>query len=122
MEEDKPALYDVKALELDWQRLLYKIKPQFKRKPNLQSMLFLIGVQELGQFQREFTKEEKQDLMHIAVCKLLSKDGYFDFVGKDDDGWPHYRATGQEQPDGLPAQEQLLKRKVLDYFQEQTDD
>lgn len=122
MEQDKKDLEATKALELDWQRLLYKIKPQFQRKPNLQSMLFLIGLQELGQFHREFTKEEKQDLMHVAVCKLLSKDGYFDFLGIDDDGWPHYRATGQEQPEGLPAQEQLLKQKVLDYFQELNED
>ncbi len=111
--EEKTAFQE---LELDWQRLLYKIKPQFKRKPNLQSMLFLIGLQELGQFHREFSKEEKQDLMHIAVCVLLTPIGYFDFVGVDDDGWPHYRSTGKEQPEGLPAQEQLLKLRILAYF------
>ena len=49
----------------------------------MDAMLFLIGVQELGRWKEGFTKEEKQDLMHIAVCRLFTDDGHYEFVGRD---------------------------------------
>jgi len=98
--------------------LLYRIKPKLKKKPNLQSLLFLIGLQEYGDLHRTYSKEEKQDLMHIAVCKVLSMSGYFKFIGLDDDGWPHYERTELEQPEGLEEQEELLKKQILLYFKD----
>ncbi|MBK8473130.1 MAG: hypothetical protein IPL33_13760 [Sphingobacteriales bacterium] len=53
----------------------------------MQALLFLIGVQELGQPGRSFSKEEKQDLMHIGVCHLLWDAGYFTYKGRDDEGY-----------------------------------
>ena len=49
-----------------------------KRPKDLNSTLFLISVQELGIGPKNFTKEEKQDLMHIAICKVLSYSGYYE--------------------------------------------
>ncbi|MBK8443822.1 MAG: hypothetical protein IPL35_10625 [Sphingobacteriales bacterium] len=108
---------DKRNLEVEWQRLLYRLKGHFKRKPTMEAVLFLIGVQELGQLQRAFTKEEKQDLMHIAVCKLMSKEGYYDFSHYDEEGWPHYSSNSQKTaPAGLKEQETLLKQLVLEYI------
>lgn len=99
-----------------WQDLLYELKGKFGRKPDLQSMLFLIGVQELNQLDRTFTKEEKQDLMHIAVCQLLSSKGYYRLEYIDEDGWPHYTIL-KEHPDfNLSKQEDFLKELILEYF------
>ncbi len=112
---------EAKALELAWQRLLYQIKPLFGRKPNLQSMLFLIGVQELGQLHREFTKEEKQDLMHIAVCTLMEHEYYYEFAGRDEDGWPHFERTHKPLPEDRKKQERLLKKQIINYFNNHTD-
>jgi len=105
-----------KELELNWQRLLFKLKSDLGKKPDLQSLLFLIGVQELGQLHRKFTKEEKQDLMHIAVCKLLSNEGYYNLIGLDEDGWPHYEQTTKEMPKGLGEQEKILKKQIINYI------
>ncbi len=105
-----------KELELNWQRLLFKLKSEFGKKPDLQSLLFLIGVQELGQIHKKFTKEEKQDLMHIAVCKLLSNEGYYNYIGLDEDGWPHYEQTTKEMPKGLGDQEKILKKQIINYI------
>ena len=105
-----------KELETEWQRLLYKTKPMFKRKPTLQTMIFLIGLQEYGHVNRKFEKEEKQDLMHIGVCTLMAQEGYFMFVGRDDDGWPHFEPTGKSIPEGLEGQERFLKSQILHYF------
>jgi len=104
--------------DFEWLRIQHLVKDaiQHDKLPNLQSILFLIGIQELGFVQKEFTKEEKQDLMHIAVCTLLSSDGYYAFKGLDQDGWPHFDQLRSIPEDGAQQQEQLLKTKVIHYF------
>ena len=109
---------DEQELEQAWDALMEELSGPLGRKPDLQGLLFLIGVQELGQIEKKFKKEEKQDLMHIAVCHLLSKAGYFEFTERDADGWPHYKAIKSLPLDqkGLAPQEQLLKEEILRYF------
>lgn len=104
--------------EFEWLRVRHWIKDRFGRKdlPDLNAVLFLIGMQELGKWQDKFTKEEKQDLMHIAICHLLSEDGYFEFEGIDADGWPHWKTLMPIDVKGLVAQEIMLQRKVIAYF------
>ncbi|MGB0840239.1 MAG: hypothetical protein ACPGXL_08870 [Chitinophagales bacterium] len=104
-------------LEEDWRDLLEDLGETLDRKPDLQSLLFLIGVQEFGDV-RKFSKEQKQDLMHVGVCHLLTPLGYFEFTHKDMDGWPHYKAIKPmpELVDNLASQEVLLKEQILEYF------
>ncbi len=107
-------------LDFEWLRVRHEVKDAMKREalPDLNTMLFLIGIQELGRWKKHFTKEEKQDLMHIAVCRLLAYEGYYEFVGRDADGWPHWRQVGGLQPLSLPQQERLLKEKIIQYFKD----
>jgi len=100
-----------------WQDLLYEMKGKLGRKPDFQGMLFLIGVQELNQLRQDFTKEEKQDLMHIAVCKLLSPVGYYKLSYVDEEGWPHYDLLKEPPNLNLVQQEFLLKKQILKYFE-----
>ncbi|MEM1002499.1 MAG: hypothetical protein AAGH46_07610, partial [Bacteroidota bacterium] len=75
-----------------WQALLNSLEINVGKKPkDLNAVLFLIGVQELGKGKRTFSKEEKQDLMHIAICKVLSMSGFYELEGLDEDGWPHWK-------------------------------
>jgi hypothetical protein len=60
------------AFNARWEALLATMQERFGRRPDLNALLLLIGVQELGQGVAAFTKEQKQDLMHIATCKLFS--------------------------------------------------
>ncbi len=108
-------------LDFEWLKIRHFIKDTFNREalPDLDAILFLIGVQELGSLKARYTKEEKQDLMHIAVCKLLSFDGYYKFYGLDQEGWPHYKAVTPLKTSGIKEQERLLKEKVVQYFKEQ---
>lgn len=105
-------------LEFEWLRVRHWVKDRFGRKdlPDMNAILFLIGMQELGKPQSVFSKEEKQDLMHIAICHLLSEDGYFEFEGMDADGWPHWKTLIPVDVKGLVAQERLLQRKIIAYF------
>ena len=84
---------------------------------NLDGIIYLIGVQELGQGKREFKKDEKVNLMHIAICKLLEPYGYYEFDFFDKDGWPHYKIL-TDLP-GLKPGEQtvLMKEAVVNYFE-----
>jgi hypothetical protein len=104
--------------EMEWKAVERRITEQFGEDIDLQGIIYLIGVQELGQGFRKFKKDEKVDLMHIAICTLLEPYGYYEFIGKDEDGWPHFKRT-QKLP-GLAAEDQelLMKRSIIQYFQE----
>lgn len=78
----------------------------------------MIGVQELGKGPLNFSKEEKQDLMHIAVCKLLSQAGFYVLTGTDKDGWPHWENIKSLPFISLKEQEGFLKLLIIDYFKE----
>lgn len=105
-------------LERTWQRLLTQIGTSLGRQPkDLNGVLFLIGVQELGQGYRPFSKEEKQDLMHIAICRVLSQSGFYELEGLDPEGWPHWRVTKKLPHFDLLEQEKLLKMHVIEYFE-----
>lgn len=104
------------SFEQAWGELMEEMIVRFGRQPDLQTLLFLIGIQELGQLGYSFTKEEKEDLMHIAVCELLSSKGYFIYMGRDEEGWPHYHQQKELPQSGRKAQESLLKEQILRYF------
>lgn len=83
----------------------------------MEAILFLIGMQEFGEIRSKFSKEQKQDLMHVAVCSLLANSGYYELTGKDKDGWPHFKQLKTVPPMGLAEQENFLKDHVLLYFE-----
>ena len=108
------------SLHQDWFKLINKLENILGQRPNdLNAVLFLIGIQELGQGVRTFSKEEKQDLMHIATCKILSYDGYYELENRDSDGWPHYRLLKTVDKDIIQKQVRLIRRNILKYFEEQ---
>jgi hypothetical protein len=102
---------------LQWYKIVFAMKRMFGKKPDMNALLFLIGMRELG-ITREFSKEEKMDLMHIATCKLLSYEGYYVFENTDADGWPHYTLVKKPPYADLLSQENTLKRLVVRYFEE----
>ena len=103
-------------LQVRWLKLRIWLKEKFGIKPDLDGILLLIGVQELGTGPREFTKEEKQDLMHIAVCAVLSASGYYVLEGNDEEGWPHFTQLKPLPEFNLFEQENFLKDHILLYF------
>jgi hypothetical protein len=106
-------------LQVRWLKLRIKLKEHFGIKPDMDGILFLIGIQELGSGKQEFSKEEKQDLMHIAVCTVLSLSGYYVSEGNDEDGWPHFKQMKPLPGFIMIEQENFLKDHILLYFQNQ---
>lgn len=103
-----------------WDNLVQKLSQQFADGEvlDLDAIIYLIGVQELGQLHKKFKKDQKVDLMHIAICRLLEPYGYYEFDYIDDEGWPHYNL--KEVLPTLKAGEQsvLMKEAIVNYFVE----
>lgn len=107
-------------LKARWEQVQKGLSRQFADGDPLEldAIIYLIGLQELGQPHRKFKKDHKLDLMHIAICRLLEPYGYYEFDFFDEDGWPHYRTI--EQLPQLKAGEQavLMKEAIVQYFLE----
>ena len=105
-------------LKKRWEEVVEKLSAQFADGDplDLDGIIYLIGVQELGQLHRTFKKDEKLNLMHIAICRLLEPYGYYEFEYFDEQGWPHY--TIKEELPNLKAGEQsiLMKDAIVNYF------
>lgn len=82
----------------------------------METILFLIGIQEFGEVREQFTKEQKQDLMHIAICSLFAQSGYYEPEGLDKDGWPHFKQLKSLPVMNMIEQENFLKDHILLYF------
>lgn len=104
-------------LQVRWWNLEAKLVERFGKKPDMETLLFLIGIQEFGQINPKFSKEQKQDLMHVAICSLLAPSGYYVYEGKDKEGWPHFRQLKQMPVMSPIEQENFLKDHVLLYFE-----
>jgi hypothetical protein len=104
-------------LQTRWWKLEEKLMERFGKKPDLEAILFLIGIQELGEIREKFTKEQKQDLMHVAVCTLLSQSGYYELEKTDEEGWPHFKQLKPMPEMSMTEQENFLKDHILIYFQ-----
>ena len=103
-------------LQVRWWQLEEELMNKFGKKPDMEAILFLIGIQEFGNIKKKFSKEQKQDLMHVAVCSLLSQSGYYKLEGSDDDGWPHFLQLKELPAFEMIEQENFLKDHILLYF------
>ena len=104
-------------LQHRWWMLEEKLMTRFGKKPDLEAILFIVGIQELGQVKNKFTKEQKQDLMHIAICTLLAASGYYQLQGTDNEGWPHFQQLKPMPELDVIEQENFLKDHILLYFE-----
>ena len=104
--------------EQRWDDVEKMLEERFCKRPDMESILFLVGVNELGRLPaRKFSKEQKQDLMHVAICTVLSPSGFYELSHVDEDGWPHFKQL-KPMPTMHPIeQENFLKDHILLYFQ-----
>ncbi len=103
-------------IELKYREVVTELEKKFGAAMDVDSVLLLIGVQELGQGYREFSKDEKVNLMHIAICTILEPWGVYKFEKNDDDGWPHFEKIGNIPAIDDKQQEHLMKEAIINYF------
>lgn len=104
-----------------WEKILIFFQKKFNSNYaiNLDGIIFLIGVHELGKGYINFSKDDKLNLMHIAICRLLEPFGFYKFKGFDREGWPIY--INIEKIPTLKSNEQILliKKAIIDYFKKE---
>ena len=103
-------------LDKKWNTLLKKLENQFDQEMTLKGVLYLIGVQELNLGIKQYERGEKVDVLHIAVCKILTPFGFYKFDRIDEDGWPHYIELKAIKNLSEDQQELLMKEAVLKYL------
>ncbi|MEZ4805650.1 MAG: hypothetical protein R2852_09250 [Bacteroidia bacterium] len=100
-----------------WQDILKFMEDRFGKKPNMDAMLFIIGMRELGHlYETNFKKDDKVSLMHIATCKILSYSDHYQLVGTDKDGWPHWQLINPLPDMELLEQETYIREHIIEYF------
>lgn len=109
---------EVEEFKTRWKAVEDSLTDSFGNKPDLNKILLLIGIREFGQVKKKFSKEEKVNLMHIAVCKLLSQSGYYELEGVDQDGWPHWKLVKKTPFISMFEQETYLRHHIIEYFEE----
>ena len=105
-------------IELRYQKLLKHLEKSFGEDLDVHALLFLIGVHELGIGHKKFSKQEKTDLIHVAICTLMIPACYYEFKGRDEDNWPHFELVKNLPAINSKDQEHLIKEAMLDYFLE----
>ncbi|UKJ07986.1 hypothetical protein [Solitalea lacus] len=109
-------------INIKWPKLQTRIAEDFDSDtPDLKVMLFLIGVQELGKGPKKFSKRQKEELMHIATCRLFSDMGFYELKGLDQDGWPHWELVKKIPNYTMLEQEMLMKSLIVHYFEQLYD-
>ena len=103
-------------LEKKFKEVVENLTIQFGDDLDMQGVLFLIGIQELGKGPIKLSKNEKLDVMHIAICTLLTPYSYYEYEGLDKDGWPHWKINEKLPPLKPGQQLQLMKQAIVDYF------
>lgn len=107
-------------LKQRWDLVTQKLSNQFAdgETLDLDAIIYLIGIQELGQLDKTFKKDQKLDLMHIAICKLLMPYGYYELDFVDNEGWPHYKTLAALPHLKAGEQSVLMKEAIVNYFLE----
>jgi hypothetical protein len=100
----------------DWDKLQEALTERFGNEMEISDILFLIGLQELGQFKKKFKKDDKINVMHVAICTLLESYGYYEYEGRDKEGWPHWKLNEEIPPLDTKQQNKLINEAVVDYF------
>lgn len=103
-----------------WEELVKKLSSTFSDGDPLEldGIIYLVGVQEKGNYHRSYKKDDKINLMHIAICKLLEPYGYYEFEYFDEEGWPHYTIKENLPPLKAGEQSVLMKEAIVNYFLE----
>jgi len=95
-------------MKSDWEILQVKLTERFGTPMDFDAILFTIGLQELNKPFKKYKKDEKVDVMHVAICTLLEPFGFYEYKGIDEEGWPHW-----ELKENLPHLEAKQQNKLI---------
>ena len=102
--------------EREWDELVLKVSKHFRVSAEYEFILFVTGIQEMGWGLREFSKTEKMDLINVARCRILVRQGYIKETGIDAEGFPIFEASPKLKSMMPSFKNQLIKKGLIEYF------
>ncbi len=107
-----------KKLKERWDQLLIVLTERFSdgEALDVEGVLYLIGLQELGQVHQKMKKDDNVNLIHIGICTVLEPYGYYRFDFFDKEGWPHFELLEELPPLKPGEQSILMKEALVEYF------
>lgn len=104
-------------LNIEWIKVQLFIRKRFDEVLDVQTILYIIGLQELGKNHQALKKEQKIDVIHIGTCTVLMRLGYYQKIGMDADDWPHFKNIKKLPNDMVgELQENLMKKAIIEYL------
>jgi len=107
-----------KKLKERWDHLISLLSDRFSdgEALDVEGVLYLVGLQELGQVHRKMKKDDNVNLIHIGICTVLEPFGYYRFDYFDEEGWPHFELIEALPPLKPGEQSLLMKEALVTYF------
>jgi len=107
-----------KKLKERWDQLLIVLTERFSdgEALDVEGVLYLIGLQELGQVHKKMKKDDNVNLIHVGICTVLEPYGYYRFDFFDEEGWPHFELLEALPPLKPGEQSILMKEALVAYF------
>lgn len=101
----------------EWEKVKLFVQNRFGETLDIQTILYIIGLQELGKNHQPLQKEQKVDIIHIGTCTVLISYGYYKKIGLDFEGWPHFKNI-KKLPNHLVGelQENFMKKAIIEYL------
>ena len=103
-----------KKLKERWDQLLIVLTERFSdgEAMDVEGVLYLIGLQELGQVHQKMKKDDNVNLIHVGICTVLEPYGYYRFDFFDEEGWPHFELL-EALPTLKPGEQSILMKEAL---------
>ncbi|MBH45606.1 MAG: hypothetical protein CMC93_03215 [Flavobacteriaceae bacterium] len=101
-----------------WEELVTVLSDRFSdgEALDVEGILYLVGLQELGQVHGKMKKDDNVNLIHIGICAVLEPFGYYRFDCIDDEGWPHFELLEELPPLKPGEQSVMMKEALVSYF------
>lgn len=110
---------DDDALKERWDQLVAQIEQRFGREPDIEAILFLIGIQSVGRgYEPELPKERKQSLIMEGSYLAFETLGVYSRVGMERNGFWIWEKNFDLPKMSVEDQEKLLQIGILNYFDE----
>ena len=98
-----------------WEEIELLFQNRFKKEADLKSVLYVIGLRDLGLGSGNYNKSDKEQIINHSVCRLLSQKGFFS-IKKAESKWPEWQQEKAFPKLKIKEQEDLLKECAYTYL------
>lgn len=99
-----------------WSHFKEYFKENYGDYPSTISALFIIGLENIDAPIDTLSKEQKEEVIHVGMCEILCLDHLYEYLGHDEEGWPHYHALDAVNTTNIEKQENYIRNLITRYY------